>query len=93
MRRLTAAARDGGQVRIGKCVGASTAAAGEPQTLGSRMSSREQRAKEIQRAIGDVLLRNWDPLGVKDVPQGRTNTMPMSAASTVWSLLVRRPSK
>lgn len=35
------------------------------------MGSREQRAKEIQRAIGDVLLRNWDPLGVKDVPQGQ----------------------
>jgi len=35
------------------------------------MTSREVRAKEIQRAIGDVLLRHWDPLGVKDVPQAQ----------------------
>jgi hypothetical protein len=35
------------------------------------MDSREDRAKEIQRAIGEVLLRNWDPLGVKDVPQAQ----------------------
>ena len=35
------------------------------------MNSREGRAKEIQRAIGEVLLRNWDPLGVKDVPQAQ----------------------
>ena len=35
------------------------------------MNSRENRAKEIQRAIGEVLLRNWDPLGVKDVPQAQ----------------------
>ena len=35
------------------------------------MNSREARAREIQRAIGEVLLRNWDPLGVKDVPQAQ----------------------
>ena len=35
------------------------------------MTSREGRAKEIQRAIGEVLLRNWDPLGVKDEPQAQ----------------------
>jgi len=35
------------------------------------MDSREARAKEIQRAIGEVLLRNWDPLGVKDVPEAK----------------------
>jgi hypothetical protein len=35
------------------------------------MTSREVRAKEIQRAIGEVLLRNWDPLGVKDEPQAQ----------------------
>jgi len=35
------------------------------------MDSREVRAKEIQRAIGEVLLRNWDPLGVKDVPEAQ----------------------
>jgi hypothetical protein len=35
------------------------------------MSSKEERAREIQRAIADVLLRNWDPIGIKDVPQAR----------------------
>ena len=35
------------------------------------MDPREARAKEIQRAIGEVLLRNWDPLGVKDVPEAK----------------------
>jgi hypothetical protein len=35
------------------------------------MDSRQARAKEIQRAIGEVLLRNWDPLGVKDVPEAK----------------------
>ena len=35
------------------------------------MDSREARAKEIQRAIGEVLLRNWDSLGVKDVPEAK----------------------
>ncbi len=35
------------------------------------MTSRDVRAKEIQRAIGEVLLRNWDPLGVKDEPQAQ----------------------
>lgn len=29
---------------------------------------REERAREIQRQIGAVLLRDWDPIGVADEP-------------------------
>jgi hypothetical protein len=35
------------------------------------MNSKEERAQEIQRAIAEVLLRNWDPIGIKDVPQAQ----------------------
>ncbi len=35
------------------------------------MNSREGRAREIQRAIGEILLRNWDPVGVKDEPRAQ----------------------
>jgi hypothetical protein len=35
------------------------------------MNSREERAREIQRAIGELLLRNWDPVGVKDQPRAQ----------------------
>ena len=35
------------------------------------MSSKEERAREIQRSISEVLLRNWDPIGVRDVPQAQ----------------------
>jgi hypothetical protein len=35
------------------------------------MSSREERAQEIQRAIAQVLLRNWDPIGIKDEPRAQ----------------------
>jgi len=35
------------------------------------MTSKEERAREIQRSIGKVLLRNWDPIGVKDEPRAQ----------------------
>jgi len=35
------------------------------------MSDRNQRAKEIQESIRQVLLRDWDPIGVSDVPEAR----------------------
>ena|SRR5882672_3034361 len=35
------------------------------------MTSRDERAREIQRSIGEVLLRNWDPIGIKDEPQAQ----------------------
>jgi hypothetical protein len=32
------------------------------------VSSKEDRAQEIQRQIAEVLRRNWDPIGVRDEP-------------------------
>jgi hypothetical protein len=32
---------------------------------------REQRAREIQQAIGAVLLRFWDPIGIQDVAEAQ----------------------
>ena len=33
------------------------------------MSDRKQRVREIQGSIRQVLLRDWDPIGVSDVPE------------------------
>lgn len=35
------------------------------------MRSRDREAREIQRRIGDLLLRHWDPIGVKNEPKAR----------------------
>jgi hypothetical protein len=35
------------------------------------MTSKEKRAREIRRSIGEVLLRNWDPISVRGEPQAR----------------------
>src|SRR6476469_7792253 len=35
------------------------------------MGSRERRAREIKEAIRLVLLRDWDPIGVRDAPQAQ----------------------
>jgi hypothetical protein len=35
------------------------------------MTSREDQAREIQRRIGEVLLRHWDPIGIADVPEAQ----------------------
>ncbi len=32
------------------------------------MPSREDRAREVQRWISDVLQRHWDPIGIRDDP-------------------------
>src|SRR5437667_2725456 len=34
-------------------------------------SSRERRAREIQSQIAEILLHDWDPIGVADEPQAR----------------------
>ena len=34
--------------------------------------SRDKRAKEIQSAIGDVLMKHWDPIGVADIPEAHS---------------------
>ncbi|HEV2799812.1 MAG TPA: hypothetical protein VGW12_04910 [Pyrinomonadaceae bacterium] len=35
------------------------------------MSERNRRAKEIKESIGQILLRDWDPIGVSDVPEAQ----------------------
>ena len=35
------------------------------------MALREGQAQGIQSAIRDVLLRDWDPIGVRDVPEAQ----------------------
>jgi hypothetical protein len=35
------------------------------------MTSREERAHEIQEQIREVLLRHWDPIGVSEEPQAQ----------------------
>ena len=35
------------------------------------MASKEQRAREIQETIRDVLVHDWDPVGVGGVPEAR----------------------
>jgi hypothetical protein len=35
----------------------------------SRPPPRVRRARQIQRAIAEVLLRDWDPIGINDVPE------------------------
>ncbi len=32
---------------------------------------RDKRAKEIQVAIGEVLMQHWDPIGVANIPEAR----------------------
>jgi hypothetical protein len=32
------------------------------------MTSRRDEARGIQQRIGDILLRHWDPIGVRDEP-------------------------
>jgi hypothetical protein len=32
---------------------------------------RDDRARRIQQSIGDVLLREWDPIGIIDVPEAQ----------------------
>jgi len=31
--------------------------------------AREKRAQEIQKAIGEILMQYWDPIGVSDFPE------------------------
>ena len=35
------------------------------------MKSQAERAREIQRRIGEVLLRYWDPVGVAGTPEAQ----------------------
>jgi hypothetical protein len=35
------------------------------------MDARATRARDIQAAIREILLRDWDPIGVNDVPEAQ----------------------
>lgn len=35
------------------------------------MSDRNQRSREIQESLRQVLLRDWDPIGVSDLPEAQ----------------------
>jgi hypothetical protein len=35
------------------------------------MDQREQKARAIQDSIREILLRDWDPIGVRDVPEAQ----------------------
>lgn len=35
------------------------------------MVKRSQRAKEVQEEVRQILLHEWDPLGVSDVPEAQ----------------------
>jgi hypothetical protein len=35
------------------------------------MKSKEKRAAEIQDSIREILLRDWDPIGIKDEPRAQ----------------------
>jgi hypothetical protein len=34
-------------------------------------STEQRRARTIQESIRDVLLRDWDPIGINDVPEAQ----------------------
>jgi hypothetical protein len=35
------------------------------------MSTREERARQIQQQIREILLHEWDPIGVADMPEAQ----------------------
>jgi hypothetical protein len=35
------------------------------------MSDNRERARRYDRAIREILLRNWDPIGIRDVAEAR----------------------
>ena len=39
--------------------------------MAKKMASQEQRAREIQETIRDILHHDWDPVGVGGVPQAQ----------------------
>jgi hypothetical protein len=56
--------------------------------LGASMSERLQRAKSYQDAIRDVLMREWDPIGVAGVPQAQDEYD--GYINEIYGLLIRR---
>lgn len=54
------------------------------------MDARETRAREIQAAIREILLREWDPIGVGDAPQAQDEYD--GYVGGVYRLLAKGPS-
>jgi hypothetical protein len=55
------------------------------------MSEFLRRAKSYQGAIREVLMREWDPIGVADVPQAQDEYD--SYIHQIYGMLIRRESK
>ena len=41
------------------------------RSLNANMDSYERRAREIQDSIREVLIRDWDPIHVRDIPEAQ----------------------
>jgi hypothetical protein len=52
------------------------------------MSQRLDQAQRYHSAIREILLRNWDPIGVADIPEAQEEYD--SYVSQVYGLLIRR---
>lgn len=59
------------------------------------MTSRQKRAREIHRLIADVLRRNWDPIGVRDMPETKDEYDASAVFTGCWCrerVLVNSPN-
>lgn len=54
------------------------------------MDPKEQRAHEIQNIIGQILLHDWDPIGVSNMSEARDEYN--SYVGKVYRLLASKPS-
>ena len=52
------------------------------------MSDRLEQARDYHAAIREILLRDWDPIGVADVPEAQDEYD--SYISQIYGLLIRR---
>lgn len=50
------------------------------------MSEYIERAKSLHREIGEILLREWDPIGVQDTPEAQDEYE--AYVSSVYKLLI-----
>ena len=52
------------------------------------MSEHLDKARDLHAAIAEVLLREWDPIGVADVPQAQDEYD--SYVPEIYAMLIRR---
>jgi len=57
----------------------------------NNMSDFLRRAKSYQDAIREVLMREWDPIGVADVPEAQDEYD--SYINQIYGMLIRREPK